>query len=154
MRSCRYWTELGTAVKKQAQIPIIGNGDIQTPEDALDMFTRTGCDAVMIGRAAIGNPWIFAGIQALLEKQGSYVHPGLEQRFEGMLRYLRASVKYFGEKHACYMMRSRLAWFVKGMRHASRFRESIKHVSTQAEALALIQEYRESLEISTEVETK
>ncbi len=137
--------EIIAAVKKQTQVPIIGNGDIQTPEDALDMFTRTGCDAVMIGRAAIGNPWIFAGIQALLEKRGPYVHPGLEQRFEGMLRYLRASVRYFGEKHACCMMRSRLGWFVKGLRNSSHFRESIKKISTEKQAVDLIRSYQQTL---------
>ncbi len=132
-------------VKKQARIPVIGNGDIQTPEDALDMFARTGCDAVMIGRAAIGNPWLFEGVQALLENRGPYQAPGLEQRFEGMLRYLRASVTYFGEKHACYMMRSRLSWFVKGLRNSSRFRESIKQISTEAQAIELIRGYQQSL---------
>ena len=143
-RSQANW-EIIAAVKKQAQIPIIGNGDIQTPEDALDMFTRTGCDAVMIGRAAIGNPWIFAAIQVLLENRGTYAQPGLEQRFEGMLRYLRASVKYFGEKHACYMMRSRLGWFVKGLRNSSHFREAIKKISTEQQAVDIIRNYQQTL---------
>lgn len=134
-----------TAVKKQAGIPVLGNGDIQTAEDALRMLAQTGCDGVMIGRAAIGNPWIFAGIQTFLENRGPYEKPGLEQRFEGMLRYLRSSVKYFGEKHACYMMRSRLCWFVKGLRNSSRFREAIKKVSTEQQAVALILEYQKSL---------
>lgn len=133
------------AVKKQAGIPVLGNGDIQTPEDALRMFAQTGCDGVMIGRAAIGNPWIFEGIQALIENRGPYEEPGLEQRFEGMLRYLRSSVQYFGEKHACYMMRSRLCWFVKGLRNSSRFREAIKKVSTEKQAADLIQGYQKTL---------
>ena len=133
------------AVKKQVGIPVLGNGDIQAPEDALRMFARTGCDGVMIGRAAIGNPWIFEGIRALLEDRGPYEEPGLEQRFEGMLRYLRSSVKYFGEKHACYMMRSRLCWFVKGLRNSSRFREAVKKVSTEQQAVELIRQYQKSL---------
>ncbi len=133
------------AVKQQAGIPVIGNGDILTPEDALRMFAQTGCDGVMIGRAAIGNPWIFAGIQALIENRETYLEPGLELRFEGMVRYLRASVEYFGEKHACYMMRSRLCWFVKGLRNASHFRESIKKVATEKQALDLIQAYQSTL---------
>ncbi|MCP3955015.1 MAG: tRNA dihydrouridine synthase DusB [Desulfobacterales bacterium] len=137
--------EIIAAVKKQVGIPVIGNGDIQTPEDALDMFTRTGCDAVMIGRAAIGNPWIFRGIRVLLENRGPYTQPGLEQRFESMLRYLRSSVIYFGEKHACYMMRSRLSWFVKGLRNSSHFRESIKRISTEKQAVDLIRSYQQSL---------
>lgn len=133
------------AVKQQVGIPVIGNGDIQNPQDALDMFAQTGCDAVMIGRAAIGNPWIFSGIRARLENREGYTPPGLEQRFEGMLRYLRASVQYFGETHACYMMRSRLGWFVKGMRHASFFREAIKKISTEQQAVDIIRRYQQTL---------
>jgi len=73
-------------------------------------------------------------------------------RFHMMIRFLASSVAHFGEAHACYMMRSRRAWFVKGMRHVSRFREPIKHISMQAEALVLVQECRETLEILTESE--
>jgi len=112
---------------------------------------ETNCDAVMVGRAAIGNPWIFKQITALLKSE-EFPETDLSSRFRMMTRFLASSVAHFGEAHACYMMRSRLAWFVKGMRHASRFRESIKHISTQAEALALIQGYRESLEIPVEGE--
>jgi len=143
-RGCADWRIIA-AVKQHAGIPVFGNGDIQTPQDALDMFTQTGCDAVMIGRAAIGNPCIFAGVRALLEKRENYIPPGLEQRFEGMLRYLRASVQYFGETHACYMMRSRLGWFVKGLRHASHFREAIKKISTEQQAVDIIRRYQQSL---------
>ncbi len=133
------------AVKNQAKIPVIGNGDIQTPKDALDMITQTGCDAVMIGRAAIGNPWIFEGIRVLLENRETFTQPGLDQRFEGMLRYLRSSVIYFGETHACYMMRSRLGWFVKGLKNSSHFRESIKKISTEKQAVDLIRSYQQTL---------
>ena len=62
-----------------------------------------------------------------------------------MLRYLRASVEYFGEKHACRMMRSRLGWFVKGLRHASHFREAIKKISTEQQAVDIIRRYQQAL---------
>ena len=136
-------------IKRTISIPVIGNGDIVTARDAIRMVTETGCDAVMVGRAAIGNPWIFGQINALL-KGRDFPETDLPSRFRMMKRYLGASVVYFGEEHACYMMRSRLAWFVKGLPHARHFRESIKHISTETEALELIERYRESLEISTE----
>lgn len=138
-RGCADWSVI-YRVKNTVAIPVIGNGDIQTPEDALKMQTETGCDGVMIGRAAIGTPWIFSGILAL-ERGADPVEETIPLRFEAMIRYLRASVEYLGESHACYMMRSRLGWFVKGLPHNSRFRESIKRISSEAEGLALIHAY-------------
>jgi tRNA-dihydrouridine synthase len=109
------------------------------------MFRQTGCDAVMIGRAALLNPWIFSQTAALLagEKPTSVTTP---MRFDAMIHYTRAAVEYFGEKHACRMMRSRLGWLVKGLPASSRFREATSRVSSESEALDLIRRYRESLE--------
>ncbi|MEK6194769.1 MAG: tRNA dihydrouridine synthase DusB [Deltaproteobacteria bacterium] len=138
------------AIKEQCKIPVIGNGDIVTAEDAVRMKKETGCDAVMIGRGAIGNPWIFSQVIAL--SQGESIQAAaIHTRFNMMVRYLRESVTYLGEENACYMMRSRLSWFVKGMPHSSRFRESIKHISSEAEAMEIIQNYRNALQETTEI---
>ena len=108
------------------------------------MQKTTGCDGVMIGRAAIGNPWIFS--QCLASLHGNNITAvDLDQRFEVMKHYVSASVKYIGENVACRMMRSRLGWFVKGLRFSSKFRESIKHLSSERETLELIENYREVL---------
>ncbi|MEN8246132.1 MAG: tRNA dihydrouridine synthase DusB [Thermodesulfobacteriota bacterium] len=131
-------------IKEQCRIPVIGNGDIVTAEDAVRMQNETGCDAVMIGRGAIGNPWIFSQVAALFRGEAVRV-PTLDMRFDMMVRYLGESVIYLGEENACYMLRSRLGWFVKGMPHSSRFRESIKHISSEAEALDIIENYREAI---------
>lgn len=133
------------AIKRTVSIPVIGNGDIIVPGDALSMQDETGCDAVMIGRAAIGNPWIFSQVIALLEG-GDATLPNLAQRFETMSKYIKSSVKFFGEHRAIRMMRSQLGWFVKGMRYSSRFRESIKRVSTEEETLSLVREYQTLIE--------
>ena len=134
-----------TAVKSRISIPVIGNGDIVEPEDALRMLDETGCDAVMIGRAVIGNPWIFSQVLSLLRRED--VKPvDISDRFEAMIRFLRASVAYFGEKNACFMMRGRLGWFSKGLPHSSAFRESLKQISSESEALDIIQSYRDYIE--------
>ncbi len=137
------WSLIG-AVKRALKIPVIGNGDIVAAEDALRMLSQTGCDGVMVGRAAIGNPFIFSAILALLDgrKPSS---PSLAQHFNVMKRYVRDSVRYIGERQACRMMRSRLGWFVKGLYGSSQFRKSITQVSTRAEALAAIEGYEKML---------
>jgi nifR3 family TIM-barrel protein len=125
------------AVKNAVSIPVIGNGDILSARDAVQMETDTGCDAIMIGRAAIGNPWIFSRYLALKSGQAE---PGVDLavRIETMMRYVRAMVDYRGESRACRMLRSRLGWFVKGLPHAGAFREAIKSITTEQEALAAI----------------
>lgn len=130
------------AVKVGVSIPVIGNGDIVLPEDSLRMIATTGCDAVMIGRAAMGNPWIFSQVITLL--QGDRVtFPDLEQRFETMATFITSTVNFFGEHRACKILRGQLGWFTKGLKYSGRFRESIKHVSTKKEALTLVQKYKD-----------
>jgi len=138
------WALIG-ALKKEISLPVIGNGDIATGADALQMLQLTECDGVMIGRAAIGNPFIFSEVIARLRGEPA-PPPDVALRRKTMRQYLGDSVTYIGEAHACYMMRSRLGWFVKGLPHNGRFRESIKRVSSQAEAEALIDAYFEFLE--------
>ena len=140
-----------TAIKNSVSIPVIGNGDIVTPEDVLNMKKKTGCDAVMIGRAAIGNPWLFSQVASLMNGKES-VPPDLSERFDAMTKYLNISIECFGEKRACRMMRSHLGWFVKGLRYSSRFRESIKELSTEREALSLIGEFKSFLSDSNNIE--
>ncbi len=132
------------AVKQSVSIPVIGNGDINTPQDALQMFQETGCDAVMIGRAAIGNPLVFQQINALLAGEEPPV-VDIRRQFSMMRHYLESTIRYFGEQHGCRMMRSRLNWFVKGLPRCSRFREAITHIRTESEARALIEDYRNAL---------
>jgi tRNA-dihydrouridine synthase B len=135
------WSIIG-AIKKRVMIPVIGNGDIFSADDALSMLQQTGCDAVMIGRKAIGNPWIFTQVLARINGE-EVAEVDLPHRFKIMMRYLHNSVEYFGEEIACRMMRSRLCWFVKGLHNSSRFRRSINHIETEQEAIELIQDFRE-----------
>ena len=132
-----------TAVKNTVAIPVIGNGDIDSAAEAVRMLAETGCDGVMIGRKAIGNPAIFS--QVLSGIHGEPVaSEDIFRRFEVMIRYFKASVQYIGEEPACRMMRSRLGWFTRGMRNSSKFREASKHLSSEREGLELIEAYRDS----------
>lgn len=130
-----------TAVKKAVAMPVIGNGDIKTARDALKMEAGTSCDGIMIGRAAIGNPWIFSGYLAL--KNGRPApEVKISQRLDTMIRFIEAMIDYWGEFRACRMMRSRLGWFVKGLPHAAAFRESIKSIASETEAIEAIEVFR------------
>ncbi len=132
------------AVKKKVSIPVIGNGDITSGHDAVRMLAETGCDAVMIGRKAIGNPAIFSRVLAQINGDEETAED-ISRRFDLMIRYLQASVEYIGEEQACRMMRSRLGWFTKGLHKSSHFREAIKHLSSESEGVELIKAYREEL---------
>ena len=109
------------------------------------MLEETRCDAVMIGRMAIGNPDIFRKVLARIRGE-EVPAPDTDHHFKIMTRYLQESVKYFGEELACRMMRSRLGWFSKGLRNSSQFRKSINRISTEAEALQRIEEFKQSIQ--------
>ena len=133
------------ALRNRLRIPVIGNGDIQNARDAVDMMEQTGCDGVMIGRGAIGNPWIFEQVRRRLNAETEF-EANMELRFQTMIDYLGMSVKYFGESRACRMMRSRLSWFVKGLPGSSRFRQAISRISSRDQAKEFIDCYRKTLE--------
>jgi tRNA-dihydrouridine synthase B len=140
---CADWS-LIRKIKNDITIPVIGNGDILTAQDALEMISQTGCDAVMVGRSAIGNPMIFTQISDLLEARPirDITH---QDRIDMMIRYLKASVLYLGEKKACYVLRSRLGWFVKGLPRAGSFRNAIRHLASEAQARELIDAFAKEI---------
>ena len=111
-------------IKKAVSIPVTANGEIFTGDDALRMFERTGCDAVMVGRGALGNPWIFGEIAARLEGR-EYVAPTTLERVETALGELRMCVCEKGEYVGIRESRKRLAWYLKGLRGAAAARDEI-----------------------------
>ncbi|MFO8113391.1 MAG: tRNA dihydrouridine synthase DusB [Desulfosalsimonadaceae bacterium] len=137
------------AVKKAVAIPVIGNGDVVSAGDAVDMIGQTGCDAVMIGRAAVSNPWIFQQTAAILENR-PVPEVRVEDRLHVLLRYIDDAVNTYGEARAAKKMRSRLGWLVKGMPHAARFREEIKRIETRSQAKTLVIDYFEKAKPETE----
>ena len=132
-------------ITQSVSIPVIGNGDINTWKDAVRMIQETGCNAVMIGRAAIGNPFLLTQTAMALKGERPPEN-NMEMQMSIIRKYLHNAVEYMGEKSAMYAMRSRLGWFVRGLPHNCRFRESIKHLTTESEALNLIHAYQKDLE--------
>jgi tRNA-dihydrouridine synthase B len=114
------WRLIQSAVTS-VSIPVIGNGDVTSPEMALEMVKSTGCSGVMIGRGAIGNPWIFDGISSLFES-GCYRVPSLSERRSLILEHYRLLIDHIGVTIASRVMRGLLLWYTKGLPHSSRFR--------------------------------
>lgn len=129
-------------VKQAVSLPVIGNGDVRTPEDVGRMFDQTGCDAVMIGRASQGNPWIFSRSLAYLRGGVVPAEPTADERFETMLRHGALMLQYKGPERAAHEMRKHLAWYAHGLPGAARFRGAVNQTETWDEQVDLVEAYR------------
>lgn len=112
-------------VKDSVRIPVIGNGDITSGEKAKKMFEVTGCDGIMIGRGAQGNPWIFKSILEYLEKGIVLPEPDINDKINMALKHLKLSKEYKGEYVAVREMRKHIAWYLKGVPGNSQLKETI-----------------------------
>lgn len=115
-------------VKENVSIPVIGNGDILTGQDAVRMMEETGCDGVMIGRGARGNPWIFGQINEYLSCGKEMTQPTADEIKSMILKHARMLIDAKGEYTGIREMRKHFAWYTTGMRHASGLRNEVNHV--------------------------
>lgn len=109
-------------VKEAVSIPVIGNGDIDSPESAADMYEQTGCDLVMIGRGSYGRPWLFSQIKSYMETGEYAPEPTLEEKLAIMLHQAELTVGFKGEKKAMAELRRQCSFYLKGLPNAARFR--------------------------------
>ena len=128
-------------VKENVKIPVIGNGDIKTEEDALEMFKRTNVDGIMIGRAALGNPWIFKKISYYLETGEKMPEILNEEKYKVILEHFNLLEAEKGEYTATREIRKFIAWYVKGMKNATIIRNEINKVESSTYFRRILKEY-------------
>jgi nifR3 family TIM-barrel protein len=128
-------------VQAVKHIPVIGNGDVTTPEAAKHMIDETGCDGVSIGRGAFYNPWIFTHTQHYLKTGELKPEAGYAERVTVMRRHLDLMIEVFGEDHGCRLFRKPAAWYAKRFGPAKEFKKGVTQFGTRAEFEALLVSY-------------
>lgn len=142
---CADW-DIIKQVKQNVNIPVIGNGDVKCSDDAKKMFDETGCDGIMIGRAALGNPWIFSEIAADLSETIQQNNVSLAEKKQTILEHFALVMQEKNEYTAVREMRKHVAWYVKGLPEASLVREKINKCETKEEFEKVIKDYFERLQ--------
>ncbi|CAK7038410.1 MAG: tRNA-dihydrouridine synthase B [Peptostreptococcus russellii] len=134
--------EIIKELKSELSIPVIGNGDVTSIEDAIKMKEDTKCDAIMIGRGAQGNPWIFERISHYLKTGEILPVPSKEEKLDVAIKHMGLSVKEHSEFVAVREMRKHIGWYLKGMKNSARFRDEINKMENVDEVIAKLLEYK------------
>ena len=132
-----------SVVQAVQNIPVIGNGDIVTPEAAQTMIAETGCAGISVGRGAFYNPWIFRDTLHFLKTGEKLPEPGFDERVRVMQRHLDLMVQVFGEPHGCRMFRKIAPWYSRRFGPANEFNKRVVQVSSREEFEGILKDYRQ-----------
>jgi tRNA-dihydrouridine synthase B len=135
------------AVKENVKVPVIGNGDIFSVEDAMKIKEVTNCDAIMVARGAMGNPWIFREIMQSLNGE-EVIYPTAVEKIDMCIRHLDLAVKYHEEIKAVREMRKHTAWYVKGLNNCTEIKNEVNTKKSYKEVKKLLLNYKEFLKIT------
>jgi nifR3 family TIM-barrel protein len=138
------WDAIGELKQAVTSVPVLGNGDIWSAQDALDMVARTGCDGVVVGRGCLGRPWLFADLAAAFAGRRVRVQPTLREVAAAMLRHVALMTEHYGDEHkACRDIRKHVAWYLKGFAVAGTLRRSLALVESTGELADLLGQLEE-----------
>lgn len=132
-------------IKQEIGIPVIANGDIKSPQKAAEVLEQTGADALMVGRAAQGRPWIFRSILHYLEHGELLPEPATEEIRDLLIGHLRNLYEFYGERTGVRVARKHISWYSKGQRHGASFRQRVNRVETTAEQLRMTHDFFEEI---------
>lgn len=130
-----------TAIKSTIKIPVIANGDINSPEKAKQVLEQTKADAIMIGRAAFGNPWIFQQINYYLQHNQKLTEPSFEEIYQILQEHLLCLYEFYGETTGVLMARKHVSWYAKGKMLAAKFRHNFNQLKSSKEQLSAITQF-------------
>ena len=154
-RACAYKGEAEydtiRSVKQELSLPVIANGDITSPEKAQEVMETTGADAVMVGRAAQGRPWIFQQIEHYLSTGKLLPEPGFEEIRNIMIEHLNNLYKFYGEYTGVRVARKHIGWYSKGQRNGADFRQRVNRVGSIEEQLRMTHAFFDSLSATQEM---
>ena len=128
-------------IKQAINIPVIGNGDVFEVEDAVNMLEKTKCDAIMIGRGAQGNPWIFNRINHYMKTGEILPEPTLEEKITTAIRHMNLAVAEHGDYVAVREMRKHIGWYLKGLKNSAKYRDQINKITDYKEVITMLEEY-------------
>ena len=132
-------------VKENVSIPVIGNGDVFEVEDAINMLNQTNCDAIMIGRGAQGNPWIFKRINHYMQTGEILPEPTLEEKINTAKKHLKLAVEEHGEYVAVREMRKHASWYIKGLPGCTDIKNHMNTLDNSEEVIEILRKYRDQL---------
>lgn len=132
-------------VKNSVSIPVIGNGDIRSVDDAKRMLATTGCDAVMIGRAALGNPWLIKQVCDSLDGEEDVKEPTYHEKIEWCLMHAKRLMKIESERIAMSQMRGHAPWYIKGLKNSAKVKNELARVNTYVELENILKKYEKFL---------